>query len=108
MTDDNTIEKMASLDELSRDRSNAILVEKLTRTAGPTLTNHWTGKGYSHNAVTVFRLEGSKYEYRLVVEQDHSVSALRYNPERLNDTPRKLSDHFAKLLYMKVWPDVGI
>lgn len=97
----------AQRDQHSRDVSDHKLVEKLTH-KGVEIKQDWSHREWQQYAQHVFTIEGSKHVYWLFVYADQSMKALRHNPEHPMDTPRTLSPEFAKLLYMKVWPDVGI
>lgn len=96
-------------DETSRDKSTAILNEKITHVQS-NLKTRWnrndTSTQYIEHDFTVS--DAPDYIYRLTIEQDQTIKAQRYNKERPYNTPRRLSDVMAKILYMKIWPNVGI
>lgn len=99
----------AERDEKSRDKSTAILNDKITLVASSVRTR-WNRNGsavqYAEHDFTIS--DAPKFIYRLTIEQDQTIVARRYDKERPYNTPRSLSHALAKILYMKVWPNVGI
>lgn len=92
-------------DQRSKDISSAKLAAKLKHIAKSTKTR-WASTGNEQFVEHLFELEGTNHIYTLNVSADHTIKAFRaQGPYK---TPRTMSDDFAKLLYMKVWPDVGI
>jgi hypothetical protein len=99
----------AERDERSREKSTHALNDKI-KLISSNERMRWQRNGVSAKYMEHdFTIDGVvNYVYRLTIEEDQSIKAQRFDKERTFNTPRSLSADFAKVLYMKVWPNVGI
>lgn len=96
-------------DQISRDISNAVTIGELTKTESKKQTR-WTRNsvGVEYYVHDFENMKFPRYIYRLIIEQDETVKAIRIDKEHIYQTPRTMNEAFAKLLFMKIWPDVGV